>query len=352
MSKKITESNSTKSEIYQAYQGLLAQLKDAQSQKLDPQAEIAAKKSAEVLTKAEATVATSVEEQIATLQKSFAGILSGLQTQFAEETAKFKNIQDAIDLKQAELEELVGIEKEAFTLAALVNTRKELSAKYDADAAERQATAQARLDEINQQMQQLRADTMAEIQNLKAQAKQERDREAEQYNYDFNRKKQLAQDALNDDLAATRKGFNEVIEAERAEIKADKVALDVRSDAISKREQKMDELEATVAAFPAKEAQIRAEVTEQVKKDEARTAAIKDSYAKREAENQKAIYENKIQLLESSNESKDKQIAELAAKLDEAYGKIQQMALESVKSSKETQAFDKFSSMFNDKKNA
>lgn len=331
---KVTYNGNTKQQIFDAYSKVLKQLEDAQNQKLDPAREVAAKKTIETLSKAEETASKSVEDQIASLQKNIAGILGSLSNSFSVEIEAFNNLKDSIELKKAELKELFDIEREAFTLAALIDTNREISIKQDAENAEKLAKALAELQTVNEEIKQARVNLAEEIQNEKDKLKVEREREKEEYEYSFKRTKQLEKDKLADELAQERKEFEEEFEQIREGLLKDQAALDAREENVSQREEKVEELENLVASFPAKEEQIRSEATEKAVKDAERTAAIKESYAKREAASQKEIYENKITLLESSLESERVKNAELSAKLDAAYDKIQNMALASVDGSK------------------
>ncbi|MDF2533848.1 MAG: hypothetical protein K0R18_5 [Bacillales bacterium] len=347
--KKVNESN-TKKEILDAFQASMQRIQELEGQKLDPAKEQTAKAQTATLTQAAKTASTSIEDQIASLQKNVAGILGNLSNSFSEEIKNFNTLQEAIKLKEQELKELIDIEKEAFTLAALVNTRKELAAKFDAEQAEKQAAAYTNLADLNDQMAKLRIDTQAEIKQLKADAEQTRKREQAEYTYDFNRKKQQDQDALTDELNLQRKSANESIATQNSQLAEKEKALNERTSVLETREEKMDELEAKIAAFPEREAQIRAEVEDRTRKDEARTAAIKDNYVKKQAESDKALAETEIKMLKESLADEKVKTAELAKKLDEAYGKIQSMALASVNGSQEAKAFEKMAGMMNEKK--
>lgn len=349
MTKEITKgsyNSTTKQQLFDAYNEVLAQLKAAKAAKHDPAAEVKAKRQAETVTTAEKIVNLSIEEQVASLQKNVVSILGNLQNSFAEEIKSFNTLQEAIDLKKAELKEVHEIEAEAFTLAALLNSHQEIQAKFDAEQAEKKAAAQAQLSEIQAQIVEARQNFETQMRAEREKIAQDRKRDLEEYVYEFNRRKQREKDALADELAAERKEFDEELETLRDELRQDQAAVDAREELVSKREEKMEDLEATVAAFPVKEAQIRAEVAEQVKKDEARTAAIKDSYAKKEAEHQRQLFESKIDLLEDNLSSEKAKVAELQSKLDEAYSKIQAMALASVDGAKTQSAMENFARNF------
>lgn len=345
---KVNESN-TKAQILAAYTEAVATIERLQNAKLDPAGEVAAKKASQTLNNAQATVEGSVADKITALQKNIVNVLGSLSGQLTEEIETFNNLQSAISLKEAELKELFGIEKEAFALAALINAQNEQKAKHKADQDELYAEAVAKLNEVNSKAQAARIEAEAALAKQKVEAEVARKREEEEYKYNFNRKKQQAEDALQDQLNARRKEFNAEVEAEQAEIEAKLVEVESREIAVKTREAKIDALEAQVAAFPAREAQIREEVETQVRKDEARTMAIKENYIKKDAESKVAILDNKIAMLEESLRDEKVRNAEIAAKLDEAYAKMQAMALKSVESSNDSKAFDRFQNMISDK---
>lgn len=349
MTKKVNENN-TKKEILEAYHAVTERLKEAENQKLDPLKEQKNKTTLQTLSQAAETASASVEDQIASLQKNVAGILGNLSNSFSEEIKKYNTLREAIKLKEEELKELIDIEKEAFTLAGLVNTRKEMSAKFDADHAQKQEEYTAALNEIVQEMNQLKLDTQAEINKMKEAARLERVREQEEYHYNFKRKKQQDFDTLNDELEEVRKNATQNIDAQYAKLAADQKDILEREKAVETREEKMEELEAKVAEFPIREAEIRAEVEEKVRKEEAKTAAIKENYAKKQAENEKLVSDAEIKLLKESLQEEKNKNAALAEKLDKAYEKIQGMALASVNGSNESKAFEKIAGMINDKK--
>lgn len=283
-------------------------------------------------------------------KKNITGILVGLSNNFATEIEAYNNLKQSIQLKEQELQELFAIEKEAFTLAALIDTNRAVVAKQKEENDQAYQEAVEKLNAVNEEIKQARIKFEEEIKAQTETIKLNRKRDEENYMYEFNRRKQREQDELADQLAAERKEFEEEVETAREDLRKDQAALDAREEVVSQREEKMEELEAQVAAFPAKEAKIREEVAEQVKKDTERVEAIKSSYARKEAESQKQIYENKIQLLEDSLKAEQAKNSEQAAKLDAAYEKIQAMALASVDGSKaQMAAADLAKSLMNNK---
>ncbi|MNV39609.1 hypothetical protein D3C71_1311950 [compost metagenome] len=339
----VNESN-TKAQILEAFKKVVTQLQTANATKLDPAGEVTAKKNSQTLEKADATIEGSVADKIAALQKNIVNVLGGLAGQLNEEIDTFNNLQNAISLKESELKELFGIENEAFALAALINTQTQLSETFNVEMDEKKTQLKVELDELNKLIQEKRIAYQKEIQELKQQTDVERRREKEEYNYNFERQKRQAQDTLNDELAAKRKEFEEEVEVKEEELEELEKSLDAREKVIEAQEEKVEKLQAEVDSFPAREAQARKEADEQARKDEQKVSAIKENYVKRDYESKAAVLDNKIELLEGSLASEKQRNAELAQKLDEAYNKIQAMALKSVESTNESKAINQLQS--------
>ncbi|MNV63241.1 hypothetical protein D3C71_1558240 [compost metagenome] len=206
------------------------------------------------------------------------------------------------------------------------------------EQSEKLSETRKQLDELNVQIREQRLAYQKEINDLKAVDQKERKREQEEYQYNFERQKRQAKDSLDDEIAARRKEFEEEVEDKQEQLDKYEHSLDIRANELRNREDKIEELENKVAEFPVREAQIRKEADEAARKDEQRTTAIKESYIKRDYESKAAVLENKIQLLEGSLEAEKVRSSELAQKLDEAYNKIQAMALKSVESTNESKA--------------
>jgi len=323
---KMTDKN-TKTQILDAYNELLTKLNTQANAKHDPAAEVKAKKVSETLDGAAKTVSESVEDQIAALQKTMQSVLVNLSGSFADKVKEYSTVEEAIAIKKAELKEVHEIEAEAFSLAALINTKKEISEKFDVEAAEKRAALQADLEEIKSQIAEARASYQKQLVEEKTALAVERKREEEEYEYNFNRSKKQREDALNDQLAQQRKNFQDQKDAEQKELDLVREELDEREEEVSAREEKMDELEAAVAELPAKEAQLKSDIEAAVKAQYSKTAAITENSIKKHYESQELVYKSKLEMLENQLKEANLKNAELAEKLDTAYGKIQDMAI-------------------------
>lgn len=68
----------------------------------------------------------NIESKITDLSKSVVQLLTKIDSDLKEQTKNLQTVKEAIAIKEAELKELFGIEKQAHTLAGLVNAHQEL----------------------------------------------------------------------------------------------------------------------------------------------------------------------------------------------------------------------------------
>lgn len=316
---KVSENSNTKKEIFTAYTEVLALLKEKDSLISDPVKEVAFKKSGETLERANTTVNMSIEDQIADLKKSMANILGNLSTDITEEIEKFSNIKDAITIKEGELKELFDIEKEAFTLTALVNTNNEVREQFRATFAAEKLKGQLELEELRKMLKEAKDAHYLEMENYDDEIEKGRARNQEQYNYDFKRVKQIDNDKWSDEKSTREKALSE----------KETIATTKLTDLVV-REQKVDALETKVVEIPT----LVATATKEGEVAGEKKAAIGFGFEKRaieaKATSDKLILENKIEMLEERSGRQQDEIDQLKADLKEAYAKIQETAKASV----------------------
>jgi len=331
--KTITESNSTKKEILTAYNEALAQAKLREAGMSDPSKEVFAKKTGEVLDKAN-TVTFSIEDQIAGLKKHVSTILGDLSTNIAEEITTYENVKNAIALKESELKELFAIEKEAFTLTALVNSNSSVRDEFRTTLAEEKAKGNLELDELRKQLVAIRDVHYLDTENYDDEIEKGRERAQEQYSYDFKRTKKLDNDAWTDDKNAREKVLAD----------AEVVIKNKLTDIVA-REEKIDVLEAKVAEIPL----LIASATKDGETAGEKHAAVGFGFEKRsiesKANSEKSILENKIEMLTERVERQQTENDQLKSDLKDAYAKIQETAKASVEAGANIRTIASYESM-------
>ena len=255
-------------------------------------------------TKVTKAVAVASSVSVDVVEKAVTELVS----KFAETKDQYTSIVTAIDAKKKELKDILDLEVEANTLVAIVATKEQLVAKKDAEATALIESAKERATEIADEIKARRAEADEAIRVAIANAKQAREREQEEYVYNFTRKKKAELDAHNDDIASKNK------------------VLDDREASIVTRE-------ATVKALDTEIAELKATMDAKIAKAEAeakKSAESSANFAKlmivKEHEASVSIKDARIATLEEK-------VAELTAQLNKAqdqvvaaHGKVTDMA--------------------------
>lgn len=323
---KMTDKH-TKAQILEAYYKLLENFNENASLKHDPAADVLAKKTTDTLSSAAKTVEQSVEHQITELQKTMQSVLINLSGSFADKVKEYSTVEEAIAIKKAELKEVHDIEVQAFSLAALVNTHKELADQFNVESEETRNRFNAELSEIKNEIFNAKELHKKELQEEKGRLEVERKREQEEYNYNFERTKQKNEDDLNDYLKSERKTFEEEVRQVEKEQLIRENEINEREEDISIREEKIGEFEAKIAELPLIEAKLKEDIEASIKAQYDKTAAIKENAIKKHYESDARVLQSQLDSLQAQFESERTKNSELSEKLDTAYEKIQAMAI-------------------------
>lgn len=309
---KVTEKN-TKAQILDAYEAAMKTIAELKAGKTT---------TAEVVKAKEIKAVKESAQQVVDMNILDASIIE-----------KYNNLLKTIELLEAEIEELYGIKKEADTLEALINAYKDDERKFKVAKEERLTKANAEYEEKvatnNKKVADLKADYDKLLTELRANYKEQeaklakdRAREKEEYEYNLNRERAIANDKWEDEKTAREK------------------ELAIREDAVSQRELEVEKLENKVFNLESIIEELESEIIS------AKEQAFEDgkAKAKKEADTSKVFSdrahkaelerkEDKIAALESSLAESRKANESLQAKLDEAYARIQSMAIEAAKNS-------------------
>ena len=156
----------TKQSIYDALQDALKKLENASHAKLDPAKEVAEKKKVETVAKAEVTVTQKIETIVQQLQEQVEDALLGVKETIISKSNSYKDLDEAIKIKEAELQELFGIERNCFTLAALINTQNEMRENFTSEMNARKASLEQELQDITAMIKQAKFDWGVELKEM------------------------------------------------------------------------------------------------------------------------------------------------------------------------------------------
>lgn len=310
----MTEINakSTKAEIMEAYMAQKKQLDKLMAAKDDPVAQ-------EKVKKQKVTLDSAAEI-------AGAGILNDTIVK------QYNDICEAVKIKTAELNNLYEIEIGLNTLVALVNAHKdkthELDEQYkqakveaEKNLLDTKAAIKAEIDALNKEKGEALAAIRKESAELKIQLKQERDREEDEYTYNRDRARKIAEDEWADRAAEKRK-----------ELEAWDSSIEERELAVIEQENHISELEQKVFEIPSLIETATAEGYDKGKADVGKSWGFEKRSIEQKNEYEQKALNDKVERLETDLTDAKNTIVTLQEKLDSAYAQMRELATDTVKS--------------------
>ncbi len=316
---------STKQELLEAYQALTKQLDEKRAAELNPERRLLEKKAEEALKAASAVAPEGIDREIGSLKAEIGGMLAEVSEKLATEAARFKSLQQAVETKQRELQELYGIEKGASTLAALIEAQNLKRNEFETDSAQQREALSREIAESRAEWEKERKSHEAELRERDAAEKKARDREKEQFEYAFKRDQQALRDKLADEKAALDKDLKLKKEAAEKDLYG-------RERVLVEKEAEVETLRAKSAAFPA---ELTAAVDRAVKDVADRLkleAKNRDDLLQKAFEGERNVLTTRIDGLEKAVKDLAEQNARLNKQLDAAYLKVQDIAEKTIES--------------------
>ena len=328
--KKLTTSN-TKQEMLEAYNIALKQLEAQKELDLKPEKKLEEKKAKEVIQVADSLSSEGIAREASTLKIETGKMLAQITDRMEEEINRYKAIQNAVALKEKELQELYEIEKSAMTLAALIESQNQKRQVFESDMT-------AKKEELNQEIETSRAEWEKEkndyefmIKERDIAEKKRRDREKEEYDYAFKREQKLAKDKFEDEKAKLEKEVQTRKEQLESELK-------MREKAIAEQEAELTDLRKKVAAFPK---EMDAAVAKAVKEMSERLnleAKNRDEIQKKEFAGERNVLTTRIESLEKTVKEQSERMVKLNQQLEKAYQQVQDVAVKTIEGASNAKA--------------
>lgn len=300
MAKNVTLKN-TKQEIYDALTASLEREKELKERNFNPAVEAKEKEDMAIVESAE----KSVKENL-----------------FSEELSKkFADLEAAIEIKSAELQEMYGIEKELQNITVAVNAGKELSAKIELEKTAKKAEL-AELTESLQKEYKKKTKELSDSHDVYcADLVKQRKREIEEYEYNLKRSREKENDEWED------------VKAEReADIQAREFKAQAMFEEAETKVAYIAELEEKVNSIPELIEKAKAEGAEAASKEDAREYGYKKTMAEKEFGYEKQRLEDKVESLSAELSKVLSANVALEEKLDNAYAQIRELATKTVES--------------------
>ncbi len=326
--------SNTKKELIDAYEQMRTHLNATAKDLLNAQkARDQAEKEAAVVAAKKAVEADPVK-RIHDLRSSLGKELLSLAEKFENEVETYKKVDEAVQLKQVELQTLYQIEGAASDLAVLIEAQNKRKNDFETEMdTVTQCFEQNRKEQLGL-WEKEKKDAVARRAAEKEQLEKERKREEEEYGYLLSREREMKQNELQDRLAAMEKeisakrGVFDLETGKRTE------QLDARERDVVEREKRADALQRQVDGFQAELQSALDEAMERVAKQLHAEFDAKRALGKATSDGEKHVLENKVGHLEHLVESQARQIEQMETKQESAYQKVQDIASRAVDSAR------------------
>lgn len=320
---KVSTSN-TKKEILEAYEQLKKQFEDGAQNTLEPEKEKQRLKNEEVIVAAETLAATKVIESIDALKSSLSLTLADVAAKMEQEVNRYGKVKEATAVKEAELKEIFGIEQCAYSLAALLETQKQKKASFEEEM---------RL--ANEVWEEKKGEYSIALKEQQDQDKKMRQREQEEYDYKLKREREQKTNALRDEISGLEKELAQKKEVFEQKVGVKEIELKERETLVAREEKRLVDLEVQVEKFPDELAKAVNKTETETTKRLTSEMARNEELLRKTFEGEKNVLNTKIEALEQLSAEQRKRVEQLSAQLEKAYGKVQDIAVTAVSSSRE-----------------
>jgi chromosome segregation ATPase len=279
---------------------------------------------------ADAIAAEPIIKRLSDLKTAVGKELSDVSAKLEEETSRYNQMKSAIELKERELKEIFEIERNAYSLAALMEAQKQRKEEFEAEMEERQDLLETDIQQTRQQWQKEKQQYLEDLKEQKKEDEKLRKREKEEYEYNFKREQELAKAKLADEIAALEKELQKKKADFELTVTTKETALQKRESEVAEREKDIDDLQAKVASFPQElEDRINRAVADAV--NSVKQAAQKnEELLKKGYEGEQNVLQTRIEGLEKTVASQKQQLEGLTRQLEKAYEKVQDIAVKAV----------------------
>ena len=331
----------TKKEMLNIIQSLQKEIEEKEKSKLNAEQVREETKNIKTVEKADKTAASNVSTELHSLKISINKELTSLSDKIEAEAEKYENLNQAIKLKQTELAEIYGIEKEAAKLAAILEAQNQTKEDFEKEIAGKRERQENELTTKREQLENQIAETKTAWEKEKAEYletfaekknnnEKEQIRENEEYEYQLKRTRELEQNKFADEKEQIEREIKQKKDEFEQFRQTKSMELDEREKHVAERELIMDELREKVDSFPA---QLEKDVDASVKQAE---KSLSDRFSQNEAlllkgfEGEKNVLETRIIALESLVKDQAKQIDKLNTQQEKAYKQVQDIASKAV----------------------
>jgi hypothetical protein len=322
---EMTPSN-TKQEMLAAYKEVVKRLKEKREAELKPQLRSEERQKEQAVQVADSLSTEGIAREVGNLRSEINKVLIELSDRMEEEIGKYHHIKRAVEAREQELKELSEIEKEALSLAALLEAQKERRERFDNEMSEKKQSIEAEIASTRAAWKDEQKAHEGELQAQEAAEKRKRVREAEEYTYTFDRQKRLAQEQFDYERARMERET----QLRRQELERD---LTAREHALKEQEDEFNRLRERAAAYAA---EMDAAVEKAVKETTERLARESDgreALLKKGFEGEQKVLQSRIESLQQTVKEQQQQLTRLSTQIEKSYGQVQEIAVKAIEGS-------------------
>lgn len=330
---------STKQELLDAYNEMREQLEEKDRTQLKPEQRVQEKKEAQVLAAVKMMTVDGVTQKIQQLKQETARTLSDLSDKLAAEVEKCHQVQQAIDFKEKELQEVFAIDRAAGTLAALIEAQHREKETFEQAMAQERDRLSGEITSLREQWKGEKAEHDAQVKEQDAFEAKRRQREKEEFRYAFEREQQLARDKFEDEKAqwvVDKAQLEQQMKALREQTEKD---LQERERLVAAREKEYASLQVQVQEFPQRLETAAAAAVKEATERIQREAKYQQDLLHKDFEGQKNVLTAKIQSLEKMAKEQAEQLVKLSQQQEAAYQKIQDVAVKAIEGASKLGSF-------------
>ena len=316
--------SSKKNEIFEAYQELLAKVNDTkqvsqQAIKQKQDETILVNKAIEFKTD---KIISNIADVKLTINQSF----DTLEQRLVAEYRRLRELQEAIELETAQLEEIHQIRNNANTLEALLLAQKEYKVRFEEEIEQAQKAFDVEMSEKRNAWKKEQEDTEIERKERINRTKKEREREEEEYAYTIALERKKSEDSY-----ATRQALLEKeLEDKKIRVNQD---LKHREDAIVAAETELQNLKTRVEHFPKELEKAIVDTEKATRESLERHYKHQIELSSAEIDGERKLKNQTISMLQAKIKEQEEFIHQLTQKTDDATHQVQTIALKALEGS-------------------
>ncbi len=318
MAKEIS-TRSTKNEILEAYDELLAKLKE--QKQVDRKAEKLREERTKTVESAAQLAPDKIVKALGEVKLEIAKMLDDLAERLINERKKLTEMQQAIEIESTHLNEIYEIKVNTDSLSALLQAQAEKRSAYEREMEEKRNAFEIEITQKRQQWNQEQESYELQKKERDAQMKRERQREEEEYRYE---------------LELKRKKESDQYEARKAELEKELVD---RETALAAKEKEYADLTAKVESFPSELDKAIKQAEKAVQERLELQHKHQQDVASKELDGERKLTKQIVSSLETKIKEQEELIRQLSHKASEAVSQVQSIAVKALEGATVHRAF-------------